>query len=169
MGDLFRNTQTSQATNNKQVAVQGGTGVGSDTSGAVAVGGTAIQGGVGYGSKNATINITDASPDVLHLAGDVTHDALASNTIISSESINAAQSIAAQSLANAHDLSDHLAQITSDASQSAQGIAARAAPQSPEAAAELIGAQGAAQSKQMIYLLIGVAAFIAFKAFVKKS
>lgn len=160
MGDLFRNTQSQQSTANQQVAVQGGVGVGGGTSGVVAVGGTAVQGGIASGSKNATINITDASPDVLHLADDVTNNALASNTVIASESINAAQSIAAQSLESVHDLSGNLAQIASDASQSSQGIVARAAPQSPEAAAELLGAQSSGTNTTILYALVAVAAII---------
>jgi hypothetical protein len=169
MGDLFRNTQSSQSTSNQQVGVQGGVGVGAGTSGAVAAGGTAIQGGVGYGSSGATINITTSDIEALHLADSVTHDALASNTIVATGAINVAGQTAIEALHNAHDLSESLAQITLDASNSAQGIAARAAPQSPAATAEILGAQSNAQSKTVIIAIVGIAAFLALRMYMKKA
>jgi hypothetical protein len=156
MGDLFHSDSSQQSTSNNQVGVQGGVGVGANNSGTVVAGGSSIDRFTSQGQGN-TINITTSDIEALHLADSVTANALAANTGVSLQAVNSSRQLASEALATLQTVHADEAATTNNALQASIDIAARAAPQSGAAQAEITGSQAADTNKQLI---IAVAAAV---------
>lgn len=155
MGDLFRNQQSQQSTANNQVGVQGGIGIGASANApAAGASGTAVLSNI---STAGPINITTSDIEALHLVDNVTGNALGSNTAVTTAAINASYNTATNALALAQQIHGTDAVTTNNALAGALQITATAAPQSPGATAELLGAQS---NFSQVYIAIAGAVIV---------
>lgn len=174
MGSFFTTSNATQATDNSQVGVQGGIGIGSGTSGAVAAGESTAIKDVGTGSNvtgGQVINITTSDVEALHTVQGVTVAALEANQNVSNQSINAAQQVAINALETLQSGNQLANESAAGAVAATQAIAASAAPQSDAAQSEALAsiATGGSSIKNQIIVAVVAAVIIAGLAYYTKN